>query len=78
MLGTHGDSVVMATVYVVMFGVTVYEYTQCGKHMYIQICKDYVSIRCHLETFQALSMNFRDSPRIFIKFNFIDMQIVAS
>ena len=68
---TCRDSIIMATIYVVMVGQTVYEYLQCGKHMYMYykcVCinmQSNVNIRCHLETFQALSTNFWDSPRTF-------------
>ena len=37
-LRTREGSNVMATLYVVMFGITVYEYAQCGKHM--RMCKN--------------------------------------
>ena len=59
-LRTCVGSVVMATIYVVMFGSSVYECPQCGKRMCT--CKSnmqsYVNIQCHLETFQALGTNF--------------------
>ena len=53
------DSVTMATIYVVMLGKNVYEYSR----VYVLNLQGIVNIRCHLETFQAWSKNFGDSPR---------------
>ena len=53
------DSVTMATIYVVMPGKNVYEYSR----VYVLNLQGIVNIRCHLETFQAWSKNFGDSPR---------------
>ena len=50
-------SIVMAAIYVVMLGVTDFEHPQCGKHMYMIVQTCNVNIQCHLEIFQALSMN---------------------
>ena len=34
-----GGSVAMVIIYAVMFGITVYEYPKCGKHVYVKACK---------------------------------------
>ena len=38
-LHTCMGRVAMATIYVVIMGITVYEYPQFGKHVFVQTCK---------------------------------------
>ena len=64
-LHTCGDSVAMATISLVMFGIIVYEYPQCGNTHECTTMQNFVNIRCRLETFQGLSTNFGDKSMYF-------------
>ena len=65
-LRTCGGSVAMATIYLVMFGILFMNTHNVANIHECTSMQSFVTIRCRLETFQGVSTNFGDNPRIFL------------